>query len=94
MNSSEPLRRHWCVGELPGQPELAGRGLARDLLLLTATQTFLGAVDHPIEQLVGLQRRGRQPVVERVAHGILDDAAGLDGGELVLGLTLETPARE
>ena len=39
--------------------------------------------------LVACCGRVRQPVVEGIAHRVLDDAGGFRGGELVLGLALE-----
>ena len=42
-----------------------------------------------VEQLVGLQRIARQPMVERVLDRLLDDALRRCGGEAVLGLALE-----
>ena len=67
MKSSEPARRAvGAVGELAGQAQLARRGLARDFLFLAAAQPLLGALDHPVEQLVGLRRIAGEPVVEGV----------------------------
>ena len=78
-----------AVGELAGQAELAHRGLARDVLFLPAAQAVLGAIDDEIQQLVGLQRIARQPVVERVLDRVLDDLLRRRGGEPILGLALE-----
>ena len=90
MNSSEPSWRGvGAVGELAGQPQLLHRGLARDFLLGAAAQPLVGALDDEVQQLVGLQRIARQPVVERVLDRLLDDALGFRGGEAVLGLALE-----
>ncbi len=90
MNSSEPSAAVLVQSEsLPGSRSFLHRGLARDFLLGAAAQPFVGALDHEIEQPVGLQRIARQPVVERVLDGLLDDALGFGGGEPVLGLALE-----
>ena len=66
-----------AIGELAGQAQLAGRGLAGDLLLLPPAQALFGPVDDPFEELVGLERGGGEPMVEGVADRALDDAAGL-----------------
>jgi hypothetical protein len=50
---------------------------------------LLGALDHEVEQLVGLRGIAGEPVVERIADRLLDDARRLGGGEPVLGLALE-----
>ena len=90
MKISEPCgRRVGAVGELAGQPQLARRGLARDVLFLAAADALVGALDHEVEQLVGLRRIAGEPVVERVLDRVLDDARRLGGGEAVLGLALE-----
>ena len=78
-----------AIGELAGQAQLLHRGLARGFLLGAAAQPLVGALDDEIEQLVGLQRIARQPVVERVLDRLFDDALGFGGGEPVLGLALE-----
>ena len=78
-----------AVGELAGQAQLLHRGLARDFLFGAAAQPLVGALDDEIQQLVGLQRIARQPVVERVLDRLLDDALGFGGGEAILGLALE-----
>ena len=90
MKISEPSEADArAVGELAGQAELAHRGLARDVLFLAAAQPLLGALDDEIEQLVGLQRIARQPMVERVLDRLLDDFLRRRGGQAVLGLALE-----
>ena len=72
MNSSAPSAAvDGAVGELAGQAQLAHRALARDLLFLAAADALVGALDHEVEQLVGLRRIAGEPVVERV----LDRAA-------------------
>ena len=43
-----------AIGELAGQAQLLHRGLARDFLFGAAAQPLVGALDHEIEQLVGL----------------------------------------
>ena len=78
-----------AVGELAGQAQFLHRGLARDFLFGAAAQPLVGALDDEIQELVGLQRIARQPMVERVLDRLLDDALGLGGGEAVLGLALE-----
>ena len=52
-------------------------------------QALLGLVDGPFEEPRRLLRAVRQPVVEGVLDGRLDDAARLLRRELVLGLALE-----
>ena len=78
-----------AVGELSGQAQLSHRGLARDVLFLAAAQALLGALDHEVEQLVGLRRIAGEPMVERVLDRLLDDALRFGGGEAILGLALE-----
>ena len=78
-----------AVGELAGQAQLAHRGLARDVFFLAAAQPFVGALDDEIQELVGLQRVARQPVVERVLDRVLDDLLRRRGGQAILGLALE-----
>ena len=78
-----------AVGELAGQPQLAHRGLARDVLFLAAADALLGALGHEVEQLVGGKRIAGEPMVERVLDRLLDDALRFGGGEPVLGLALE-----
>src|SRR6185312_3290955 len=63
--------------------------LARDFLLLAPADTLFGAFDHEVEELVGLERIARQPVVEGVLDRLLDDALSLGSGQAVLGLALE-----
>ncbi len=90
MKISEPCAAGvGAIGELAGQAQLAHRALARDFLFLAAAQALFGALDHEVEQLVGLQRIAGEPMVERIAHRLLDDARGLGGREPVLGLALE-----
>ena len=78
-----------AVGELAGQPQFAHRGLARILLLLPATNSLFGALDHEIEELVRLRRVAGEPVIERVAHRVLDDAGRFRARQPILGLALE-----
>ena len=82
-------RRARTIGELAGQAEFAHRGFARDVLFLPAAQPLVGAVDDEIQQLVGLQRIARQPMIERVLDGVLDDLLRRRGGEAIFGLALE-----
>ena len=42
----------------------------------SAAQAFFRAINHEIQKLRRLRRRSGEPVVERVAHGRLDDARG------------------
>ena len=78
-----------AVGELSGQAQLSHRGLARNILFLAAAQPLLGALDHEVEQLVGLHRIAGEPMIERVLDRLLDDALRLGGGKPILGLALE-----
>ena len=78
-----------AVGQLAGKAKLAHGGLAADFLFLAAADALVGARDHPFEQLGGFLRIVGQPMVERIADGALDDADGLDGRQLVLGLADE-----
>ena len=82
-------RRIGAVGELARQAQLAHRGLARNLLFLPAADALVGALDHEIEQLVGLCRIAGKPMIERVLDRLFDDARGLGGGQAILGLALE-----
>src|SRR5204863_855931 len=66
-------RRLRAVGELAGQAQLSRRRLPVDLLFLLAAETFLGAFDGPVEKPVGLLWRCREPVVEGIAQGRVDD---------------------
>ena len=78
-----------AIGELAGKPELADRGLAADFLFLAAAHALIGALDDPVEQLLGLGRVAGQPMIEMIAHGRFDDAERLDRRQPVLGLALE-----
>ena len=78
-----------AVGEFSRQAQLSHRGLARNILFLAAAQPLLGALDHEVEQLVGLHRIAGEPMIERVLDRLLDDALRLGGGEPILGLALE-----
>ena len=78
-----------AVGELAGQAQLARRGLAGDVLLGAPAQALLGPLDDEVEQLDRLRRAVGEPMVERILDRLLDDAARLDGDELVLGLAGE-----
>ena len=82
-------RRIRAVGELAGQAQFAHRRLARDVLFLPAAEALVGALDDEIQELVGLRRIGGEPVVERIADRLFDDALGFGGRETVLGLALE-----
>ena len=74
---------------LPGSRSLRVARLPADLLLALALEALLGLVDGPVEQLGACCGRVGQPVVEGIAHRVLDDAGGFLRGELVLGLALE-----
>ena len=78
-----------AVGELAGQAQAPGGGLARNVLGFTAAQALLGALDDEGEQVVGLRRVAGEPVVEPVAQRELDQAGGFRAGQLLLGLALE-----
>ena len=54
-----------------------------------AADALLGALDHEVQQLVGLQRIARQPVIEGILDRLFDDALGFGGGKAILGLALE-----
>ena len=83
-----------AIRELSRQPQLARRGLARDILFGAAARAFLGAFDRPIEEFRGVRRRGREPMIEGVAQDSLDDPGGLIGQKPALCSGPETPARE
>lgn len=78
-----------AVRQLAGQAQLAHGGLAVDFLFLAAAQALFGALDHPVEQLVRFARIAGEIMVEGIAQRVFNDALGLDGGELVLGLADE-----
>ena len=78
-----------AIGELAGQPGLAGGALARDLSVLPAPQPLLGALDDALQQQVGGGGVGREPVVEVIAERALHHAPGLGRGQTLLGLPLE-----
>ena len=82
-------RRRRTIGKLAGQPELAHRRLAADLLLLPAPDALLGPFDEPFEEAVGLGRMAGEPMVEVIAHRRLDHARRLRRRQLLLGLALE-----
>ena len=90
MNSSEP-----SAAVLVQSASLPGRrsfftAVLREISFSARRRSRSSArsIDE-IEQPVGLQRIARQPVVERVLDGLLDDALRFGGGEAVLGLALE-----
>ena len=64
-----------AIGQLAGQAQLARRGLARDFFFLPLLETVLGLLDDELQQLVGFGRTFRQPMVEMIAHHILDQAS-------------------
>ena len=83
------LLRGRAIGELAGKAQLADGRLARDVLFLAALDALLGAIDDEVQQPVSLGRMTRQPMIEMIAHRVLDNAHGLHRGELVLGLALK-----
>src|SRR6185437_8820667 len=74
-----------AVGELAREAKLARCGLPVDLLLFLAPEPLLGALDRPVEELVGLLRRGGEPMVEGIAERGVDDAGGFRRAQPVLG---------
>ena len=78
-----------AIGELAGEAEFAGRGLAGDFLVLPLAHAIFGLADRPFEQAVGVGGRSREPVVEPVAHRVFGDAEGVLRGELLFGLADE-----
>ena len=52
-------------------------------------EPVFGLIDDEVEQLVGLRRTFRQPVIEMIAHDILDQPLRIGRRQLVLGLALE-----
>jgi hypothetical protein len=90
MNSSEPL-----APALEQSASLPGRRSLRVAVLRATSFSWRRrrrSSARSITQsssLVGLLRGGGEPMVEGVADGVLDDAARLHGGQLVLGLALE-----
>jgi hypothetical protein len=89
MNSSVPSRA--CSeqsDQLAGQAQLLGGGFAR-VSFSCRRAAFLGAQHEEIEERPAALVFAGQPVVEMVAHGGLDHAGGLGGGEAVLGLAHE-----
>ena len=90
MKSSVPVAGFGgAVGELAGQAEFLGGGLAGGFLLLPAAHSFLGAQDEEVEDGAGGFRVGREPVVEVVAHSPFGHLLGGLGREAVLGLADE-----
>src|SRR5262249_59198608 len=63
-----------AIGELARQAQLARCTLAPNLLFAPAPQAILGLVDAPLQKPGRLLRRIGQPMVEGVAHRILDDS--------------------
>ena len=78
-----------AIRELAGQPQLAHRGLARDVFFGPAARPFLGALDRPIEQFRGMRGERRQPMIEGIAQDVLDDACRFDGHQPALVLALK-----
>src|SRR6478735_5572195 len=58
---------------LPGRRSLR-TALLRNFLLLAAPHTLVGARDDPVQKLRGFLWIVGQPVIERVADGVFDDA--------------------
>ena len=59
-----------AIGELAGQPQFAGRRLARQLALLPPALAFLGPLGDAIQQLPRGRRIAAQPMVEMILDGI------------------------
>src|SRR4029453_12479640 len=78
-----------AVGELTGKAQLADRAFARVLLLLAAADALLRALDHEVEEVVGLGGIAGEPMVERAPDCVLADACALGGSQPILGLTLK-----
>ena len=78
-----------AVGELAGQPRAARRRGALELARLLAVEALVGAPHHVVEELAGRLGVARQPVLEAIAHGGLDEARRLRRGQSFLGLALE-----
>ena len=79
-----------AVGQLAGQAQLARRRLARDFLFLPALAAGLRRWSMTKSSSLSASCRAfRQPVIEMIAHHVLDQALRVGRGELVLGLALE-----
>ncbi len=90
MNNSEPCADEFVQSaKLARQPELAHRGLARDLFFHAAANALLRALDSPVEELGRLAGGRREPVVEGVAHRALNQPRRVGGLQTALVLTLE-----
>ena len=87
LGAAPAIRR--AVGELAGQAQLAGRGLAHDLLGALAGKALLGAPEHMLEHGAAGLGVAREPVVEVILDAELDLAAGIGRHQPVLGLALE-----
>src|SRR5208337_2488079 len=78
-----------AVRELAGKSQLADRRLARDVLLEAPPDALLSALNRPIQQLCGLARRGREPMIKGVSHGAVDQTGGFRRLQPALVLSLE-----
>ena len=78
-----------AIGELAGEPQFAGRALARQLALLTAPLALLGTFGNAVEKHACGRRIGAEPMVEMILDGTLDQPRRLGGGQPLLGLALE-----
>ena len=59
---------------LPGRRSLRVAALRETSFSCALLQPVFGLVDHEIQQLVGLRRAFRQPMIEMIAHHIFDQA--------------------
>jgi hypothetical protein len=66
-----------AIGEAYGQPQFAGRGLARQLALLAPALALFGALGDAVEQYPRRPRVGAQPMVEMVLDGAFQRALSL-----------------
>src|SRR5205823_11421564 len=78
-----------AIGELAGKPQFAGRGLARQLALLTAPLALLGTFGNAVEKHACGRRIGAEPMVEMILDDTLDQPRRLGRGQPLLGLALE-----
>ena len=78
-----------AIGQFARQPQFAHRGLAGDLLLHTAANALLGALNSPVEELGRLARRRGEPVVEGVANHAVDQSRRFGRLQAALVLPLE-----
>ena len=90
INSSEPCAEEFVQSaSLPGSRSLRTAVLRATSFSVAAAQPLLGALDRPVEEFGRLARRGGEPMVERVANHVLDDARGFGRLQPALVLPLE-----